>query len=384
MTNCLKYIFLIIMTVCTVPMFSQSESAADLSESSPKKTHTHVRSNNKRNIYTTTSVESSDFSIIPNDREGLENSGNGSKNMNFRGALDWCKKYHLFDNLNVSATLGTTGVGLEVSAPVTKWASLRTGFTWLPSLKMPLRFDINTFSDGKPSNNFYHVRDLVYNLTGIKISNTVKMKGIPHLLEYKLLVDVYPFQQNRHWHFTAGFFLGSDCFARAYNNKDAMPSLVGLNIYNRAYEYFTHVTDIYDVPLGGGNYLDPDLVVKLRDKFTQYGRMGVHVGDYKDGTPYIMEPASDGSVSADAYVHRFKPYLGFGYAGNLDKTGKWTIGFEAGAMFWGGVPDLINQEGVNMTKDLVDVPGKVGRYISFMKCLPVYPVVELKISYSFF
>lgn len=299
-------------------------------------------------------------------------------------SVSWFKTHHVADNLEVGITLGTTGLGLEVATPVTKWTRVRAGVDWVPRFRVPLSFDINTFSDGLPSNNFSHVQQLVYDMTGLEMDNNVRMKGIPTMLDFKFLVDVFPFQNNRHWHFTAGFYVGGHSVAKAYNMIEEKPTLVALNIYNRAYRYFTNVTDIFDVPLGGGNYLDPSLVERLQEKFRQYGEMGIHIGDFKDGTPYIMEPAPDGSVSAKAYVNRFKPYLGFGYSGSLDKTAKWTIGVEAGALFWGGSPDVIDQNGVNMTKDLVNVRGKVGDYLRFIKGLPVYPVVNLKISYSFF
>ena len=299
-----------------------------------------------------------------------------------RDIWDQCERYQIINHLDAAITLGTTGIGLELATPVTKWTRLRVGFDWMPSFKLPMLFDINTYSDGLPSNNFNKVQEMLYNLTGIEMDDKIKMYGKPTFNNFKLLVDVFPFQNNRHWHFTAGFFIGNTQIAKAYNSLDEKPTLVGLNIYNRAYTYFTHVTDIFDVPTGGGNYLDPDLVEQLIARFNQYGRMGVHMGDFKDGTPYIMEPASDGTVGAKAYANRFRPYLGFGYSGNLDPLGKWQIGFEAGAMFWGGVPDVINQDGVNMTKDLINIRGKVGTYIGIIRALPVYPVINLRISYN--
>lgn len=59
---------------------------------------------------------------------------------------------------------------------------------------------------------------------------------------------------------------------RAENKRNQMPTLVALNLYNRAYDYFTTIEDIYDVPIGGGNYLDPDKVLELQEKFREYGR----------------------------------------------------------------------------------------------------------------
>ena len=301
-----------------------------------------------------------------------------------RNFSEWCKINNVFNSIDAGISVSTMGLGLEVKTPVTKWADLRLGVDWMPGFKVPLSFNLNTFSDGIPTGSFSKVQEMLYDMTGIEMDETVNMSGRATMINFKFIVDVYPFQNNRHWHFTAGFYIGGHSVAKAYNMIEEKPTLVALNIYNRTYRYFTNVTDIFDVPLGGGNYLDPSLVERLQEKFRQYGEMGIHIGDFKDGTPYIMEPAPDGSVSAKAYVNRFKPYLGFGYSGSLDKTAKWTIGVEAGALFWGGSPHVIDQNGVNMTKDLVNVRGKVGDYLRFIKGLPVYPVVNLKISYSFF
>lgn len=308
----------------------------------------------------------------------------------------WFKRNHVADNLEVGLTIGTTGFGLEVATPVTRWVKVRTGVDWIPSFHVPMNFDINTFSDGLPSDNFQHVQEMVYELTGIEVDDRIKMIGKPTMLNFKFLVDVFPFEQNRHWHFTAGFYIGSSTIATAVNDRSEKQSLVGLNIYNRAYEYFNNLTDIFDVPIGGGNYMDPEQVLRIQRKFREYGRMGIKVGEFKDtGEPYIMEPAPDGSVSAKAYANMFKPYLGFGYGGFLDKEQKWTVGVEAGILIWGGVPDVINHDRildstgerymrVNMTKDLKNVKGKVGDYLNVFKALPVYPAINFRISYTIF
>ena len=298
---------------------------------------------------------------------------------------EWFELNNVADRLEIGVTLGTTGLGLELATPITKWTQVRAGVDWIPSIGVPMAFDINTFSDGLPSNNFSHVQEMVYNFTGIYIDSQVKMISRATMLNFKFLVDVYPFQQNKHWYFTAGFYAGGNTIAKSQNDISEKPTLVALNIYNRMYEFFSNITDVTDVPLGGGNYMDPEQVIKFQEKFQQYGRMGIHIGDFKkDGTPYIMEPASDGTVRAKAWVNRFKPYVGFGYAGHLDMRKKWKIGVEAGAMIWGGVPDVYDQNGVNLTKDLINIPGSVGNYIAAIKALPVFPVINLRISYTFF
>lgn len=300
----------------------------------------------------------------------------------------WCLQHHVADGLDVGISIGTTGLGLEVKTPVTKWVDLRAGIDWMPKFKLPLYFNLNTFADGVPTGNFSHVAQMVYDNTGILMDETVQMYGSGQMLNFKLLADIFPVPSNRHWHITAGFYAGNSMIGKAYNHKSEMPTLVGLNLYNRGYEYFTNPDlDIFDVPLGGNTFLDPELAERIRAKFEQYGRMGIHIGDFKDGTPYIMEPAPDGTVSAKAFVNHFKPYLGAGYNTDLDPKGKWHLGVDLGFLIWGGVPDIVNHDyvtgkDVSFTKDLVKVRGKVGTYVKAVKAFPVYPVLAVRFTYS--
>ncbi|MCH5234253.1 MAG: hypothetical protein J1E16_03095 [Muribaculaceae bacterium] len=299
----------------------------------------------------------------------------------------WCKANHVADGLDVGLSLGDMGLGIEVKTPVTKWVDLRAGVDWMPRFKFPMNFDLNTYADGVATGNFSHVAQLVYDNTGIEMDETVKMLGVGSMVNFKLLADIFPVPSNRHWHITAGFYAGTSMIGKAYNAMEEKPTLVGLNLYNRAYEYFTTLTNIFNVPLGGNTYMDPDLVEELQEKFRQYGRMGIHIGDFKDGTPYIMEPSPDGMVSAKAYVNHFKPYLGAGYNTDIDRDGRWHFGVDLGVLFWGGAPDVINHDyttgkDINFTKDLINVRGKVGSYVRAIKSFPVFPVLAVRFSYT--
>lgn len=291
----------------------------------------------------------------------------------------WFKRNHVFDGLDVAFTAGTAGLGLEVQTPVTRWANLRLGLDGMPQFKVPLDFEISTYAEGKVSNNFEKIKELMYKITGDEMHETVKMNCRPKMLNFKFLVDVYPFQNNRHWHFTAGFYLGSSRIASALNDADETNTLVAMNIYNRFYDRLEKY-GYEDEPIYGDVYLSKERYEELMS----YGRMGIHIGDFKDGRPYYMTPASNGTVSARAYANRFKPYLGFGYSGAIDKEKRWNVGVEAGVLFWGGAPQIILHDGVNMNKDLKNVKGKVGDYLDLVKALPVYPCVSFKLSYSIF
>ena len=291
---------------------------------------------------------------------------------------NWFRRNNVCTSLDVAFTAGTTGLGVEVATPVTKWTRVRAGWEGMPKFNIPLYFDVTTYTDGQVSNNFDKVKDMMYKLTGDNIDEEVKMDARPNLSNFKFLVDVFPFQNNRHWHFTAGFYWGTSTEGRAISNKGETNSLIAMHLYNRIYTKLAESNG--EAPLFGDMHLSEEKYQEIMN----YGLLGIHVGDFKDGTPYYMLPKPNGTVSAKAVANSFKPYLGFGYSGACDKAGRLNVGFEAGVLIWGGAPEVILHDGVNMNKDLVNVRGKVGRYLDFIKALPVYPAISFKISYTLF
>ena len=171
------------------------------------------------------------------------------------------------------------------------------------------------------------------------------------------------------------------------------------NLYERvknSYENFVPYMSVGDQQLVAGK--------DLYDKFMSYGRMGVTLGERKDGTPFRLEPDANNNVSATIKVNNFKPYLGFGYGGKLFKNSDdYYVSFDAGVLFWGGTPKIMTNDiqkvtftanedyteavkhvttepGVDLAKDVKNVPGKVGDYVKLLKSFKVYPVVELRLT----
>lgn len=324
---------------------------------------------------------------VEKGKEALEEGVDRQKAANkeqMRSLLQSMEANDVFNRLEIAANAGTTGLGLEVASPITKWTKLRVGFDWMPRFCIPMKFDVNSYLDGKVNDKFDRIHELMEDLTGMQLDRTIKMESRPTLTTFKLLVDVYPFQ-DRHWHVTAGFFIGGNSFGKTINTMTEMPSLMCLNMYNRLY---TNVMDdefidkISEEPIFGDIYLSPELAFELQDRLGKWGELGVHIGDFKDGTPYMMKPDKDGTVSAKAYVNRFRPYLGFGYGGALTADGKWQIGVEAGIQIWGGVPKVTTHEGV-VLNDLKDLRDKVNSYMNLMKCMPVFPSLACRLSYEF-
>jgi hypothetical protein len=99
----------------------------------------------------------------------------------------------------------------------------------------------------------------------------------------------------------------------------------------------------------------------------------------------MMEPGDDGMVRAEIKTNAFKPYLGLGYGGRLLKdSDKFHIAVDLGAMFWGGSPSIVTHEGVNLTKDVSNISGKVGDYVSLAKTFKVFPVLDVRLIYHIF
>ena len=349
---------------------------------------------------------------------------------NYIPVSQYWKEHDIFQHLDVSVIVGTAGIGIDLATPVTEWAQLRLGYEFMPRFTKRMSFEMTI--NGQPARSydedgnrqetrFDKLKEFMYSFTGYDIEDHVDMIGKPTLNNFKFLVDVFPFKNNKHWHFTAGFYWGSSKFAEAVNSTEAMVSLVSAGIYNKMYTSAKNgdpliTFDPNQFPSLSG--VGIEMPEEVRKKFLDYGDMGFSVGYFShditdaDGNvlisktmvdtkgktvrrPYIVEPDENGMVRATASSNSFKPYLGFGYGGNLlKKRNDWKISFDCGAMFWGGTPNLVIYHGlklpdgtyrdVSLTEDVVNIGGQVGSYVKVFKALKVYPVLSLRVTKRIF
>lgn len=303
-----------------------------------------------------------------------------------QSSTDTCrlKDRNVLNHLDFGVSLGTTGIGVELASPIGKMVQVRTGFDFMPHFNHNMHFDIQTYDEtGIIVTKFDQLATTMQQMTGYTVDKQIDMVGKPTFYNFKLLVDVFPLH-NKKWHFTGGFYLGPSTIATAMNSTGDMSTLLAVGIYNKMYDYFK--SDKYlDEPLYGTYYVDPAVGDQLKAKFTSYGRMGIHIGDKKDGSLYMMEPGTDGTVYARAKVNSFKPYIGFGY-GNAQatKSRPFNVSFDCGLLFWGGTPRVITHDGTDLAHDMKSVRGKVGDYVDLIKVFKVFPVIDLKISYRLF
>ncbi|MCR5678638.1 MAG: hypothetical protein K6G08_00305 [Prevotella sp.] len=334
-----------------------------------------------------------------------------------------------FRHLDLSLTAGTTGIGIDVASPINDLIRLRAGFSWMPPISPTMHFGVQVGDDASTSQTkFDNLAGKLESFTGYKVDNQVDMKGVPTYYNFNLMVDFTPLR-NKNWHFTAGLYLGPSRVAKAYNTTEDMPSLMAVGIYNNLYDrivaspiltdpdYFwdnTLLDVINDIQLlsqlgfdfsqleemMGSTFLDPfnNPVKSLYERIRDYGRMGIHIGDYRKdvvddngnvihpkGSPYMVEPNDDSMVKAWVKVNRLKPYLGFGYGGRmLPKDDSWRISFDAGVLFWGGTPKIVTHDGTDLVGDVTNVHGKVGRYVDIIEKFKVFPVLNLRITKRLF
>ncbi len=309
-------------------------------------------------------------------------------------------------HIDASVTMGTTGIGMDVAVPISDVVGIRTGFTWTPRLHATINFGVKVGdkveSDEVQEEKFNKLADMLEEYTGTRVDNNIDMIGTPTMDNFKLLVDVRPFR-NKNWHLTTGFYWGSSNVATAKNAIYDGTSLVAVSMYNNLYE---RVKNSYENFVPYINMNGQELVAgkDLYDKFMNYGRMGVNLGEREDGTMFRLEPDANNNVSATIKVNSFKPYLGFGYGGRLIKNNdNYWVSFDAGVLFWGGTPKIITndiykvtfkpnedyteavkgetiEKGVDLAKDVHNVSGKVGDYVRAIKGFKVYPVLEFRIS----
>lgn len=285
-----------------------------------------------------------------------------------------------FNHLDLGVTVGTTGIGLELGSHINDMFRVRAGFSYIPQIEVKMNFGIEGKRKDDTGNwittKFDSMADRFKDITGLEINDNIDMVGKPNFYNGNLLIDFFPIKNNA-FHVTAGFYYGSSKVAKTCNAIEDMASLLGVSMYNNMYQKIEA-----GEPLYGDVYLDPE----LEDRFKNIGEMGIHLGDNKKtGDPYMMKPDENSMVKANVFVNSFKPYLGVGYGGKIAKNNdNIRIEVDCGAMFWGGTPKIVTHDGTNLSKDINNIRGKVGDYVSFIKTLKVYPVVNLKVSFRVF
>ena len=141
------------------------------------------------------------------------------------------KEHNIFQHLDLSISAGTTGIGIDLASPIGEYFQLRAGFDYMPRFTAKMKFDVMIGdkparqydeSGNRVETTFDRLKEMLHDFNGIEVDDHVDMLGKPTMNNVKLLLDVFPFKNNKHWHFTAGFYWGPSKFAEAVNTTESI------------------------------------------------------------------------------------------------------------------------------------------------------------------
>ena len=368
---------------------------------------------------------------------------------------------NILNHMDIGVNVGSLGIGVDVAMPIGNYVRVRAGYNYMPRFTLHSDFNIETRNGSIQSliskaNNidakldqygvditqpqFKEYKDLLdkFRESNTELRDYVKTDMRPNLHQFKFMVDVLPFKNNKHWSFTAGFFVGPSDVGEAYNKDEEKLILEGIAAYNKLYVKYCQEgikgsngsTELHD-----GN--------RANDPFFKTGIAGFNLGKFADGDMALMVPNEDGTFSAEMKVSKVRPYLGFGYNMHLSKNKKWKLNVDAGILFLCGKPnvyvdniykidkrwsadawdnqadyeawkadqfdndsfDIVRwnedydysnpdaqpmwlidepQQHVDILNDVHDIPGKVGDIVNTISKFKVYPNISATFSYRLF
>ena len=177
----------------------------------------------------------------------------------------------ILNHLSVGAEVGTMGVGVDVSMPITPFVDVQAGFSMVPKISWRTSLGTNEPFPG---------------IDKVPVKCQTLMKN------GKILVNVMPIPFLTSFHVTAGAYIGPNEIMGLYN-PEPMPAEIA------AY-----------------NEMNPD------------NKLGLALGDY------LLEPDALGNIDGKLKVFKAKPYVGIGIGRGVPK-GRIGFKMDLGCVFWG-------------------------------------------------
>ena len=271
---------------------------------------------------------------------------------------------NILSHLDVGLNVGTLGIGIDVAAPIGDYVRVRAGYNYMPRFCIHSDFPVVTRSGNATSTflskfgrinqklteygidinwpDFREEKELMEQFTSgdFETKDYVSVGMKPNIHQFKFLVDVMPFKNNRHWTFTAGFFVGPQSVADASSLEEETAILKAVNLYNRRYYKDYILADMYFKYTDGNGTLHNAEINSLTSFVKENGMAGFNLGSFADGDKAMMVPNEDNTVRAEMEVNKFRPYVGFGYNTSLSRNKKWNLNVDAGIMFLCGKPKV--------------------------------------------
>lgn len=121
-------------------------------------------------------------------------------------AQDYVEKFGIFDHVAPGVSIGMTGFGIDVAAPLSEYVQLRAGYNIFPTFKY--KEDVDYRAKGKPTRG------------------KTEAEGKSYLSAGHLLAEIYPFPSSSSFHVTTGFYIGKSEVVKLENTipvKDFEP-----------------------------------------------------------------------------------------------------------------------------------------------------------------
>ena len=284
-----------------------------------------------------------------------------------------------FQHLDVYGSISTMGIGIGAATPLGEDFRLRAGINYMPPLmKKHLHCQVYV---GVDNSHILDVLELMLDEKGYLMQDNVAMTGKWEMFNGNILVDYFPLDDNKKFRITAGLFIGPSRIAKITTDAGSAATLACIAAYNKLYEKTSGDDPIID-----------------------WGQAGLNLGTYGSdvvdgngdilhtaGDPYLMMPDDDGQLSIDVKTNMIKPYLGVGYELPFKslrlqkKKDTWKLAIDAGVLFWGGSPSArVSSDGIDLVRDINNIPGKKGDYIKKIKKFVVYPNIGISVIYHIF
>ena len=199
----------------------------------------------------------------------------------------------LFNHLAVNAHVATTGVGVELSTPITKFITMRAGVTCMPG------FSFNANVDGQ-----YYVNNTPRDFTVDLDANLKRTQG-------SVIFNVYPLAKAKvcsSFFLAAGLYFGGDKLVKINGHSDEIAN------------------DLKQ--LGGANPY-------------------IELGDYK------LPVDENGNVKGGLKVQKVRPYLGLGF-GRYVPNKRISVTGELGVQFHGHIKPYTSEGEIEAFDELTE------------------------------
>lgn len=244
----------------------------------------------------------------------------------------------IFNHLGFGIGTGTTGITIDLAAPISQYIEIRAGIDYMPKFKYNTTMDTNIDNADKEHALKY---------AGITIPDKVDIEATNKMMTGHFLFDLFPFHSSS-FHLTAGAYYGNSIIINVYNKNDK--DLKPLVDYNDA------VTS------------NPSLGLKI---------ISVQLGDYIFA-PY--KTPEGGHIDSNIKVSNFRPYAGFGFGRSVPQKHHLACQCDFGAQFW-KTPKmyLIDTYGETELTEK-DTKEKNSDFIKILSKINIYPCLSIRLT----